>query len=226
MLGNAAIGVGVASDAWSRHLKAIQVTLESIQDLHRQYLAKGTAQAREEFLRRRAALFLTLDNQLKDFASTGAGLRRQSSIKRMLNISTRSFIRTGEIAGYADTVSGVAQASRLIKNGTYIGIGLGVISTGLEIKEACSMGREDLCQRAKYVEGAKLIGSVGIGSLTAYGGTIVATSTCAVALGITTGPLALGCAVIGGGVGGILGGKAGEAAGGALGVKIYEGGLL
>ena len=70
-----------------------------------------------------------------------------------------------EIAGYADKVSGVAKASNLVKKGTYIGTALDVAATGLSIHKACTMGREEQCRRAKYVESSALIGGLGGGSI-------------------------------------------------------------
>jgi len=57
-----------------------------------------------------------------------------------------------EISGYADKVAGVGKAARLIKNGSYIGVALGVGATGLEIQKACTLGREEDCSRAQFVE--------------------------------------------------------------------------
>ncbi len=83
---------------------------------------------------------------------TKSEARNQGKVKQALGISTRSYLHTGEIAGYADKVSGVAKASNLVKKGTYIGTALDVAATGLSIHKACTMGREEQCRRAKYVE--------------------------------------------------------------------------
>ncbi len=94
-------------------------------------------------------------------ASYGSGLRNEGSIKKLLGISTSSYMHTGEISGYADKVSGVARAANLVKRGAYIGTALDVASTGLSIHKACTMGREDECRKAKYVEGSSLVGGLG-----------------------------------------------------------------
>lgn len=86
---------------------------------------------------KRSALFMKLDEQLNKLAAYGSGLRNKSSIKRTLGISTKRYLHTGEIAGYANKVSGVAKAANLIKKGAYVGIVLDVAATGLEIHKAC-----------------------------------------------------------------------------------------
>lgn len=75
LLARASIGAGTASDAWSKHLEAIKKTLEEIEQLHRDYLLKGTLKARDEFYSKRTALFLKLEAQLDSMATYGVGLR-------------------------------------------------------------------------------------------------------------------------------------------------------
>lgn len=63
--------------------------------------------ARDQFYAKRAALFMKLDEQLKKLAAYGPGLKNRTSIKRTLGISTKRFLHTGEIAGYANKVADV-----------------------------------------------------------------------------------------------------------------------
>ncbi|POA20909.1 hypothetical protein C1886_06985 [Pseudomonas sp. FW300-N1A1] len=223
MLGYSSLGIGSVGDAWSKHLEGIKRTLEEIDVVHNDHLRSGTSQSRDAFYSKRKLLFGKLDDQLKSFASYGSGLRNQGSIKSMLGISTKSYLHTGVIAGYAETISGVAKASNLIKKGTYIGMGLDVAATASSIYTACSNGREADCRKSKYVEGGKLSGSL-LGGV--FGGPVgagVATFGCAVAFGIVTGGAgALACAVIGGGLGGWAGGEIGGSTGEWAGEVIYE----
>ena len=222
-LGYTSIGVGSVGGAWSKHLDGIKQTLEDIEAAHRDHLRSGMSQARADFLEKRRALFGKLDNQLKDFAKYGSGLRNQGSIKNMLGISTRSYLHSGVIAGYAETMNSVAKASRLMKSGTYLGIGLNVAATGTSIYAACTTGREVQCRKAKYVEGGKLTGSLALGSTGGSVGAGMAMLGCAVVLGtVTGGPGALACAVIGGSVGGYYGGEIGGKIGESSGEVIYE----
>ena len=107
------------SPAWirSQALESIKKTLEEIDELHRAYLGEGSLRARDEFYAKRAALFLTLEGKLEKMAAFGSGLRNRGSIKRMLEISTKSYLHTGEVARYADKVTGVASAANFIKKG-------------------------------------------------------------------------------------------------------------
>lgn len=222
LLANASTGVGAASDGWNKHLSAIKATLNEIEVLHREHLGSGSMTARDTFYAKRTALFSKLETQLSNIASRGSGLRNEGSIKRLLGISTSSYMHTGEIAGYADKVSGVARAAKFVKRGTYIGMALDITSTGLSIHKACKLGREEECRKAKYVEGSSLAGSLGGGALGGVVGSYVAASVC-VGLSIPTGGgAALVCAVIGGAAGGIAIGAAGSSSGEMMGDYLYR----
>ena len=93
LLGYTSLGIGTAGDAWNHHLKAIVKTLEEIDALHKQALRRGGGAAREEFLARRQTLFKKLEAQLRGFARYGTGLRNEGSIKKMLGISTKSYLQ-------------------------------------------------------------------------------------------------------------------------------------
>jgi hypothetical protein len=218
LLGYTSLGIGTAGDAWSRHLKDIAKTLEEIDALHKQSLLRGGGAAREDFLARRQVLFTRLEAQMRGFARYGTGLRNDGSIKKILGISTRSYLHTGEISRYAERISRIARTAKVLKAGTPLGIALSTASTALEIKEACSTGREEQCTKAKYVEVGKLGGSV----LGGMSGGALATALCFAVLGPTTGPVALSCLLITGGAVGAVGGSYGSELGEYLGEKIYE----
>lgn len=208
---HASLSIGSASGAWSRHLAQVEQTL------------KGSMAARDEFLLKRRALFTQLDGQLSGLARLGTGLKNEGSIKKMLGISSKSYWHHGEIRRYEETVARVAKVSQMLKKGTYIGIALDVGVTVLEITEACSLGREEVCTKAKYVEGGKLVfgvaGAAGIGHI----GASAAVGGCAVVFGIPTGGLgALACMIVGGAVGGLAGGAIGNRLGENVGVRLYE----
>jgi len=222
LIANSAIGVGMVSDGWNKYLDEIRKTLEEISELYRTHSVNGAIHARDDFYARRAALFSKLDDQLKGMGAFGSGLRRQGRIKRMLEISTKRYLHTGEISGYADKVAGVAKAANFIKKGTYIGIPLSVASTGLNIHQACTVGREEDCRKAKYVETSALVGSVGGSFAGGYVGGLAAGGLC-VAFGFVSGGLVtLGCSVIGAAAGGKIVGDELGAQAGAFGELIYE----
>lgn len=223
ILTHASLGIGSASSAWSKHLTQVEQTLKHVDDLHKQYLSKGTTAARDEFLVKRRALFAKLEGQLTGLARLGTGLKNEGSIKKMLGISSKSYWHQGEIRRYEETVKRVAKASQMLKKGTYIGIALDVGATALEITQACSLGREPECTKAKYVEGGKLAFGVAGANWVGAGAASATTAACVVVFGIPTfGVGALACAIVGGSVGGLVGGVGGSIIGEALGTRLYH----
>lgn len=218
LLGYASLGIGTAGDAWSRHLQEIVKTLDEIEALHKQSLRRGGGAARDDFLARRQVLFAKLEAQMRSFARYGTGLRNEGSIKKMLGISTRSYLHTGEINRYAETIAKISKTAKLLKHGTPLGIALSTTSTALEIKEACSTGREEQCTKAKYVE----LGKLGAGVVGGSVGGIAGTALCVAVLGASTGPGALACLLISGGIGGATGGYFGGMGGEKVGEYLYE----
>ncbi|MFJ4055805.1 MULTISPECIES: hypothetical protein [unclassified Pseudomonas] len=223
LIAHASVGAGVVSEGWSKHLKAIEATLMDIEKLHQQYLGSGTITARDQFYAKRSALFMKLDQQMNKLAAYGSGLRNKSSIKRMLGISTKSYLHTGEIAGYANKVSGVAKAAKLIKKGTYVGISLDVAATGLEIHKACTLGREEECKKAHYVEISSLALGLGGTAAGAAGGKLLVGAACSLVFGVASGGTgAFACGIFGGTAGGMVGGKLGTEIGAKAGELLYE----
>jgi hypothetical protein len=223
MLSYGSLGIGAATGSWSKHLNGVQKTLEEIERLYKLSLARGTPIARQEFINQRRVLFARLDVQLEGVARWGTGLNKKGPLKKMLGLSTRSYLRTGEIQGYAARIEKIAKVAKLLKHGTAVGIGLNVASTALEIKEACSTGREEVCRRAHYVEGSKLVGGV-VGGL--FGGELGAAAGPVVCLAVfgapTVGLAALGCGIFAGGVLAYTGGALGELGGETIGEGFYE----
>ncbi|MGH8417572.1 MAG: hypothetical protein ACRER8_09865 [Pseudomonas sp.] len=218
MLGYGSLGIGAATGSWEKHLKGVEATLKDIEQLYQLALKRGTPIARQEFINQRRVHFAKLDIQLKGIAHWGTGLRNDGSIKKMLGISTKSYLHNQEIRGYTQRLAHIARASKLLRAGTPIGIGLNAWSSYLEIQEACSMGREDACTRANFVEGSMLVGGVGGG----YAGGFAGTYACFLVLGALTGPGALACMIVGAAVVGYGGGLGGEKLGELIGTTLYE----
>ncbi len=220
-LGYTSLGIGSATSAWARHLDEVAHTLEQVEHLHQRLRAGGLD--REAFFRQRKVLFDRLDTQLQGAARLGTGLRSNTALKKVLGISTKSYLHKGEIAGYAQRMREISQTSKWLGKGTYVGLALDVGVTGLEIKEACVDGREAQCRRAKYVETGKLAGSVGGAHVGGKLGLRVARGACRILLGVAAkGNGTLACAVIGGAAGGYTGGKAFGTGGEFLGGQIVE----
>ncbi|MDB6145618.1 MAG: hypothetical protein JWP80_4662 [Pseudomonas sp.] len=214
------LGIGSATSAWSKHLKAIEETLKNIEVLHQQL--KAGRMTRDQFIAQRQVLFSQLDIHMQGAGRYGTSLRKNTTIKHMLGISTKSYLHTGEISGYAGKVRGISGAASALSKGTPIGMVLDVGSGVLEIEEACSTGREEQCTKAKYVEASKTVTGISLsglgGSVGAYAG-----ATICLGLGVPSGGLVLlACTAVGGAAVGWLGGKTGSAGGELIGQKLYE----
>ncbi|NWC72069.1 hypothetical protein HX873_29650, partial [Pseudomonas sp. P7758] len=150
LLAYSSVGVGSSTAAWGRHLDEVQRTLEEIERLHQQL--KDGALNKKAFIQKRQMLFRRLDTQLQGAARFGTSLKTNKSLKKVLGISTKSYLHKSEIVGYTQRIRSIAETSRFLGKGTYVGLALDVGVAGLEIKEACMEGREAMCRRAKYVE--------------------------------------------------------------------------
>ncbi|WP_455928342.1 hypothetical protein [Pseudomonas capeferrum] len=221
-LGYSSLGVGSATSAWGRHLDEVQHTLEEVERLHQRL--KSGAVNKETFIQQRQMLFRRLDIQLQGAARFGTSLKTNKSLKKVLGISTKSYLHKSEIVGYTQRVRSIAETSRFLGKGTYVGLALDVGVAGLEVKEACMEGREAMCRRAKYVQGGKLVGGVGGAAGGGALGAKLARGLCKVVLGIATrGKGELACGIIGGAAGGYTGGTVGGSLGEMAGDLIYEG---
>ncbi len=215
------IGIGSATAAWARHLNDVAQTLEEIEQLHQRL--KDGALDRDAFIQQRQTLFRRLDLQLQGAARFGTGLQGHESLKKVLGISTKSYLHKGEIAGYAQRIRETAQMSKWLGKGTYLGVALDVGVAGLEIKEACVTGREAQCRRAKYVETGRLVGAVSGAAVGGKYGAAFARRACDMVLGVSLkGNARLACAIIGGAGAGYVGGSEVGDFGGFVGGKIME----
>jgi hypothetical protein len=226
VLDRTSIATGTVFDGWSRHLKNIERSLGEINALYKRHFSSGKLLNRGLFLQKRALLEAKIQTQLSSYASTSSGLGKNTRIKDLLGLSTKSYAKHGEIARYADTVAGVAKAATIIKRGGYIGVALDVASTSLEIREACLAGDERQCRKARYVEGGKLVGSLGGGSLGGAIGALAAAGPCAAVFGPPTAGIgAVACAAVVGGISAWGVGELGSAGGGFIGEVLYENSL-
>jgi hypothetical protein len=222
VLGYSSLGIGSATSTWSTHLNEVTRTLDEIEQAYGR-LKQGTVD-REEFFKQREVLLKKLNVQLHGAARFGTGLRSHGSLRRILGISTKSFLHKREIKGYAQRIERITAISRHLRKGTYIGLMLDVSAAGLQVKEACTSGREDECRKAQFVEAGKLIGGVsGAASFGAVGAR-AASVACNVVLGFATkGKEKLICSVIGGAAGGYAGGTVLGGYGAEWGEALYVG---
>lgn len=214
------IGVGSSTAAWARHLRELETLLKDTEALHQRW--KSAAITNDQFFAQRKALFSKIEKALAGIGRFGSELRNTGKIKKMLGISSKSYLHTGEIAGYARTVKHVAKTANALSKGTYLGIALDVGVGALEIQEACSVGREEECRKAKYVETVKTSLGIGFAGAGGHVGLYAAAAIC-LAIGVPTGGVGtVACAVIGGAVGAYAGGQVGSSAGEKTGKNFYE----
>jgi hypothetical protein len=214
------IGVGSSTAAWARHLRELETLLKDTEALHQRW--KSAAITNDQFFAQRKALFSKIEKALAGIGRFGSGLRNTGKMKKMLGISSKSYLHTGEIAGYARTVKHVAKTANALSKGTYVGIALDVGVGALEIQEACSVGREEECRRAKYVETAKTAGGIGLAWI---GGSMGGAAGPAICLGLgvpSGGGVTLACAIIGGALAAWGFGTAGSIAGDKSATYLYE----
>lgn len=195
------IGIGSSTSGWSHHLSQVKQTLERIEGLYQQHRSKGAVSNANDFIAKRQHLYRQLDQQLQGVAQYGTSLRKSDSIKHTLGISTKSHMHHGEIAGYAERITGISRLSNALKNGTFVGIALDFANTSLEIKEACRAGSLEQCERAQYVEAGKFVGGVAGSYAGGIIGQRILIAICEKAR-IRHGAALLGCAIVGGAAGG------------------------
>ena len=146
-----------------------------------------------------------------------------------LGISSKSMVHhwdkaggPGQIPGYSAHVEAVSRATKYMKVGGYIGIGLGGVSSLLAIQQVCNEDSGAACEKVKFTEGGKFVGSTGGGVVGGSAGALASGPIC-LAIGAATGGIGgVVCvaALVGTGawVGTTVVGTAGE----AIGERIYQ----
>ncbi len=229
-IGHTSTWLGVSAVVMEKHLSNLRDTLQAMERLHQEsYRQHGHLRSPQFFADRQRLM-----NQLDAHLLNSTRLRGQTTLgdhpklKTALGISSRSLVHhwdkaggPGQIPGYAAHVEAVSRATKYMKAGGYIGIGLGGVSSLLAIQQVCNGNSGAACEKVKFTEGGKFAGSTAIGVASGLAASYASTAVC-VALGVTTGIGGVICvaAVVGTGawVGTTYGGKTGE----YIGEKIYE----
>jgi len=222
-LSQGSTGVGIGAAMFGKHLGNLKGTLLELENLHKRTFDKHGKLQGADFFTERKKLMGQLDNSLGPLVRKGVGIADHPKLKSALGISSRSLVHhwskagaAGGIPGYATHIDGVSKASKVMKLGGWVGIGLGASASGVKVVEACRTGREKECKRVKVTESGKLVGAVAGSSL----GSTAASSACVVIS--MTGYGAIVCAVVMAGVGAVGGGLIGEKLGEGAGEIIYE----
>lgn len=230
-IGHTSSWLGVSAVVMERHLSNLRDTLQAIERLHQQsYRQHGHLQSPQFFADRQQLL-----KQLDAHLLNSTRLRGQTTLgdhpklKTALGISSRSLVHhwdkaggPGQMPGYAAHVEAVSRATKYMKTGGYIGIGLGGVSSLLAIQQVCNGDSGEACKRIKFTEAGKFGLSTALGAFSGW------------AAGAASAPVCLGIGVATGGIGGVVcvaalvgaGAWAGTTAGGIggeyIGEMIYE----
>lgn len=208
-----------------KHLGNLRDTLQAIERMHQeQYRQHGHLKS-PQFFAERKRLLAQLDAHLLN----STRLRGQTTLgdhpklKTALGISSRSLVHhwdkaggPGQIPGYSAHVEAVTRATKYMKVGGYIGIGLGGVSSLLAIQQVCNEDSGAACEKVKFTEAGKFAVSVGGGAVGGWAGGIAGSAIC-LGLGVTTGIGGVVCvaALVGTGAwaGTTIGGMGGEMGG-------------
>ncbi|WP_460415677.1 PAAR domain-containing protein [Pseudomonas sp. microsymbiont 2] len=225
VLNGASQSMGVGKDMLSRGLGQVGDTLKGLENLHqREFTLHGHLNS-PQFFESRRALYQQLDAQLRSaFLGKYLNLGGHDSLRKSLNISTKSLVHhwskagvPGAIPGYATHLDEVAKMSKYLKYGGHVAVGLGATSSYMKIYEACRAGETEECKKVRLTETGSFTGALGGGAAGAWGGQMASKYVC------FFGPLgraACGVAMVGAGsfVGSTVLGEVGE----RVGEVIYE----
>lgn len=210
-----------AGDAGEKYFRAIEQTLKKIEASYQnQFRTQGTLISQQFFVERNQLLnqLKELVNKplLKSLARNVVKFRQYESMKRALNLSSRSIVHEwstvglGGIPGYSYYVGNAAKAAHFLKSGGYIGVGFSFLCTTNEVANACKIGREGDCSKIAFKKYAKFTSGTFAGMT---GGTLGASAGMGVcvAVGIVTaGAGGVACAAVGSLVGGTVASSASD----------------
>lgn len=228
--GQTSTWLGVSAVVMEKHLTKLRDTLQAMERLHQEsYRQHGHLKSAQFFAERKRLL-----GQLDAHLLNSTRLRGQTTLgdhpklKTALGISSRSLVHhwdkagaPGQIPGYATHVNATSRAAKYMQSGGYIGIGIGGVSSLLAIQEVCNTDSAAACEKVRFTEGGKFVGSAGIGYLGGELAHAASASICA-ALGVTTGIGGVVCVASVVGVGAWVGTTAGGMGGEFTAEKIFE----
>lgn len=225
VLNGASQSMGVGKDMLSRGLGQVGDTLKGLESLHqREFTLHGHLNS-PQFFESRRALYQQLNAQLRSaFLGKYLNLGGHESLRKSLNISTKSLVHhwskagtPGAIPGYTTHLDEVAKMSKYLKYGGHVAVGLGATSSYMKIYEACRAGDTEECKRVRFTETGSFLGGVAGGMV---GGTVGKLAIKAVCGFGPWGRATCGIAVIG--ASSLGAGKFGEFLGEGAGELLYE----
>ena len=229
-LAHSSESIGAGEALFARNLENLKTILQDIEALHQKAFLKDGHLRSPEFFAERKNLLARLDTHLTSLTRRSMGIPDHPSLKTALGVSSRSLVHQwtqagapGQIPGYATHIQQLAKASTVIKYGGWVGTAIGGGASYMKVKNVCSAGDVEACEKVKFTETGSFVGGVGGGAIA---GAVLSGSTVTaicVALGVpTAGVATLACAVVAVGAISVTGGVVGGAAGEWVGEKIYE----
>ncbi|KKF34418.1 hypothetical protein LU631_11065 [Erwinia tracheiphila] len=212
-----------AGDAGEKYFNSIEQTLKKIEASYQnQFRTQGTLISQQFFVERNQLLnqLKELVNKplLKSLARHTVKFRQYESMKRALNLSSKSIVHEWSTAGmsgipgYSYYVGNAAKAARFLKAGGYIGIGFSFAGTTNDVVNACSTGREGECRKVAFKEYSNFAFSTGGGMVGGAWGSSTMIGICAAVGVATVGVGGVACAAVGSIAGGYVGSVVGEKA--------------
>jgi hypothetical protein len=118
-------------------------------------------------------------------------------------------------------VESTSRAAKYMQMGGYVGIGIGGVSSLLAVQTVCNGGAEEACERVRFTEGGKFVGSttggIAIGGLASW-----ASAPVCLALGVSPGIGGVVCVAAVVAAGAWAGTTGGGIGGEAIGEIIFE----
>jgi hypothetical protein len=194
-IGDTSTWLGVGAVVMEKHLTRLRDTLQAMERLHQETYRQHGHLKSPQFFAERQRLLAQLDAHLLN----STRLRGQTTLgdhpklKTALGISSRSLVHhwdkagaPGPIPGYSTHVNAISRAAKYMSTGGYIGIGIGGVSSLLAIQEVCVGDSGAACEKVRFTEGGKFVGSTFGGVAGAEIGKYVSGPIC-LALGVSTG---------------------------------------
>ncbi len=228
--GQTSTWLGVSAVVMEKHLIRLRDTLQAMERLHQDSYRQHGHLRSPQFFVDRQRLLAQLDAHLLN----STRLRGQTTLgdhpklKTALGISSRSLVHRwdkagapGQIPGYSNHVNAVSRAAKYMRNGGYIGIAIGGVSSLLAIQEVCIGDSGTACEKVKFTEGGKFVGST-VGGMAGGVGVPWAGRSVCLALGASTAVGGVICFAALVGIGALVGTEVGGKGGEFAGEKIFE----
>lgn len=185
--GQTSTWLGVSAVMLEKHLNSLRDTLQAMERLHQNSFRQHGHLRSPQFFAERKLLLAQLDAHLLN----STRLRGQTSLgdhpklKTALGISSKSLVHhwnkagaPGQIPGYATHVEATSRAAKYMQMGGHIGIGVGAVSSLLAIQAVCNEGSEAACEKVRFTEAGKFLGTTSVGALAGLIGKSASNSIC------------------------------------------------